>query len=421
MKKFTKLNIIHISLMIFGFFFGAGNLMFPIYLGMQSGSNMNIAIIFFAISEIGFTMLGIIAASKVNSLENIKKKMGIFFSTLLLTSICIALGPGIAIPRAATMPFDMSIIEYIPASINENLARAIFTAIFLLVAYYFTRGQDNLLTRLGKILTPITLLTMLVVLIGVVTKVDNVVLSPTGDYITNPAYKGFVEGYNTMDSLASLNIGVMTYLILSHLYDENKETIVKYIKYGCAGASILFFIVYYSLAYIGRRMAYIYPDSENGAILLKNTIKHFYGDTGVALITVLFILACLSATISIVSFSNTYISKRFNIDYNRCSIIILFASFIVSTLGLSKILLYSVHFLLFIYPIFFTIILLEFLKNIYCDDKFVYRSTVWFVTLISISNSILKFLKYEHINWITPTFVLFIILLIYRRYFYKEN
>ena len=420
-EKFSKLDIVYVSLMVFGFFFGAGNLIFPIFLGMNSGENLNTAMIFFAISEIGFTMLGVIVSSRVNSLENVEKNMGLLFSTLLLTSICLALGPGVAIPRAATLPFDMAIIDYIPSFINVNITRAIYTAIFCVVAYYLTKGQNNLFKRIGKILTPLILITITVVFIGVLIKVENIILPATGDYLTNPSYKGFIEGYNTMDSLASLNVGVMAFAILSNIYNEKKEAITKYIALGCLGASVLYFAAYYLLAYIGRRMAHIYPDSENGAVLLKNSMKYLYGDLGVLLITILFILACLSAVVSIVSFSNTYISKRFNIEYNKMSQMILFASFCISTIGLNKILVYSIPILLFIYPIFFTIILLEALSKIYSGDIWIYRLTVYVVTCISFLNVALQFLKIQEINWIYPTLIVFIVLLIYRKYFVKEN
>ena len=150
-------------------------------------------------------------------------------------------------------------------------------------------------------------------------------------------------------------------------------------------------------------------------------MKYLYGDLGVLLITILFILACLSAVVSIVSFSNTYISKRFNIEYNKMSQMILFASFCISTIGLNKILVYSIPILLFIYPIFFTIILLEALSKIYSGDIWIYRLTIYVVTCISFLNVALQFLKIQEINWIYPTLIVFIVLLIYRKYFVKEN
>ncbi len=61
-NKLTWKENMYIGSMLFGLFFGAGNLIFPIHLGQSSGPNVILANIGFLVTAIGLPFLGVIAA-----------------------------------------------------------------------------------------------------------------------------------------------------------------------------------------------------------------------------------------------------------------------------------------------------------------------------------------------------------------------
>ncbi len=56
-------QILSISLLLFAVFFGAGNMIFPPLLGLSSGENMWISITGFIITDVGLSLLAIVAVA----------------------------------------------------------------------------------------------------------------------------------------------------------------------------------------------------------------------------------------------------------------------------------------------------------------------------------------------------------------------
>ena len=99
-KKLTRKQRILVATTLFGMFFGAGNLIFPVHLGQMAGSNVIPAIIGFIITAVGIPIFGVAAIGVTHSdgLQTLSGKVGkgygIFFTCLLYLTI----GPLFAIP-----------------------------------------------------------------------------------------------------------------------------------------------------------------------------------------------------------------------------------------------------------------------------------------------------------------------------------
>ena len=60
-QKLSFKEYIYVASMLFGMFFGAGNLIFPVYMGQVAGRNMWAAVLGFLITGVGLPLLGVAA------------------------------------------------------------------------------------------------------------------------------------------------------------------------------------------------------------------------------------------------------------------------------------------------------------------------------------------------------------------------
>ena len=208
-NNLTKEQFFSVAIMLFGLFFGAGNLIFPPLLGKQAGGATFQSLLAFGITAVVFPILGVVAVAKTKGLSNLASKVDKYFAIVFTTMIYMAIGPGLGIPRAGSLPFEMAVAPFLPENVSLSLSRLVYTFVFFLVAYLVCLKPNKLVTRMGKFLTPALLVLITVMFVGVLFKNPNAVTSPVGDYATSSTVKGFLEGYNTMDTIAALNFGLV--------------------------------------------------------------------------------------------------------------------------------------------------------------------------------------------------------------------
>lgn len=169
------------------------------------------------------------------------------FSVVFTTAIYLSIGPGLGIPRAGSVPFEMAIAPYIPQTFNLSLARFIYTLVFFIIALFICLKPNKLVKRVGKYLTPTLLVLIAIMFIRLVT-MDRSVGFPTGDYATGPVTKGFLAGYDTMDAVAALNFGFVIAQAIRRFGVTDEKEVTKYgVKAGLLAGSVLF-VVYAMLA-----------------------------------------------------------------------------------------------------------------------------------------------------------------------------
>lgn len=388
-RKLTKSEFISLSIMLFGLFFGAGNLIFPPMLGYNSGNKTLISFIFFTLTAIIFPVLGVITVSKTNGLQNLSRRVHPLFALIFTVIIYLSIGPGLGIPRAGVVPFEMAIFQYLPKGFDANISRLIYTLVFFSIAYYVSLTPNKLVKRSGKILTPILLFLILILFLGILFKNPNNVGLPKGDYIKSPAVVGFVEGYNTLDAIAALNFGFVISLTLRKFNISDEKDIVRYsIKSGIL-AGIILLIIYAILSYIGMVLSGSNITFENGAQILSYISESLFGNFGVALVILIFTLACLTTSIGlIVSISEYFATLTKGINEKAWVGIITLFSFVISNFGLNTILSISVPVLQIVYPFSLVIIILGLIH-----DKFKFsRSTYVVSAIITFAISILTML-----------------------------
>lgn len=359
MKKLTRSQFLQLSIMLFGLFFGAGNLIFPPLLGNKAGSATFISLIAFCVTAVLFPVLGAIVVGKTNGLSNLAKRVGPMFSVVFTTAIYLSIGPGLGIPRAGSVPFEMAIAPYVPETLNLNIVRFVYTLVFFTIALLICLKPNKLVERVGKFLTPTLLLMILFMFVRIV-MMDKNIAAPSGDYLKAPVTKGFLAGYETMDAVAALNFGFVIAQAIKRFGIEDENEVTRYeIKAGLLAGSVLF-IVYAMLASIGMIGSQKFAGAENGAQVLSGSIKLVLGDFGLVLLAFIFTLACLTTCVGLITSGGEYFEKLFNnkLSYKAWVYIWTLFSFVMANFGLNKLLAFSVPLLQIIYPVALVLIVM---------------------------------------------------------------
>ena len=374
------------SFMLFSLFFGAGNLIFPPFLGAMSGENMAVAITGFLITAVLLPVLGVVIVAKFKGLDKLACKVNPKFAVVFTIIILLSIGPGLGIPRAASVPFEMAIMPYLAEGLNPKLFLLLYSLVFFAIALWLSLTPSKLPKRIGYVLTP-TLLTLIVVLFVtfLVKGGGSDPNIPMEDYLDNPFFKGFNEGYQTMDTIAALNFGLVIATTLNDLGVSDDKKVVGYtVKTGIVAGMILS-SVYLMLSYMGMAVSKLYAGSENGAVILRLIAHLLYGDFGAILLATIFTLACLTTCIGLITSISNYFSNTFKrFKYRHVAIFITVISFLICNLGLNTILSISVPVLNIVYPISIVLILLGLFDGFYKDNKIIYPLTIALTTIMSI-------------------------------------
>lgn len=309
--KLNKKNMVVIRFMLFSLFFGAGNLIFPPFLGQNAGEHTFTAMAGFLLTAVVLPVLGVIVVARFDGLDKLSGKAGKRFVFIFTVLIYLSIEPGLGIPRAASVPFEMAVSPYLPNDANRTLWMVLYSALFFLVALWLCLNPGKLVQRIGRVLTPSLLILLVLLFISFVTK-GNVNVAPALDSYQSSAFlKGFTEGYNTMDTIAALNFGLVisTTLVLFGL-NEKKDRISHTVYAGIFAGSILA-IVYMMLSYMGMCSSGVYAVQENGAWTLRCIVQQVFGDGGAILLAAIFTLACLTTYVGLINSISQFFSILF--------------------------------------------------------------------------------------------------------------
>ena len=381
MKKLTIKEYLLLGSMLFGMFFGAGNLIFPVYMGQLSGANSIPAIIGFCMTGVGLPLLGIaaIGISKSEGLFDASKKVSTWFSYFFTVILYLSIGPLFAIPRTATVSFTTGITPFITAG-QTQLGLFIYTLIFFALVLLFSLRPSKIMTWIGKYINSIFLVLLFCLLalsfikpIGSFTSVQ-----PTDGYISQPFFTGLLEGYNTMDALASLAFAIVLINAIKEFHIKDAKEIAKITLKSGVIAVALMALIYFGLTILGAQSVLLQGASENGGVALAILAKHYYGSVGNVLLAGIMIFACLKTAIGLVtSCAETFVEVfPKTVSYRIYAIGFTLISFLLSNFGLDRILKYSLPALLFLYPITIVFVLLLLVGSFVGGNKIIYQSTI---------------------------------------------
>ncbi len=372
--------------MLFSMLFGAGNLIFPAFLGQAAGENVWQAVSGFIISDAGLALVSFIAIAKSGSFEKLIQRVHPLFAIVFPVAIYLSIGPGLAIPRAGSLAYEMGVKPFLPASLSGSpIGLFTYTILFFFIVFWFAKTPTKLVDRLGKMLTPALLFLIFIVFIKSLFKDFPPLNAAVPPYSRNPFTTGILDGYQTMDGLCALIYGVIFINLFKEKKIESRSLQVKYLIVFGLISGLLLSICYLIIAYLGA--ATPLPGTvDNGAVVLSSVMKQLFGNGGAIVLGLIFTLACLNVCIGLITSCAQFFSNLFpKVSYIGWSIILCIASGVVANLGLTQILKVSVPILRLLYPLAITLMIFGLIHDrIPYHHRPVYGMTISFVGLFSL-------------------------------------
>lgn len=377
--------------MLFGLFFGAGNLIFPVFLGQQAGSNVWYAIIGLMITGVGIPLLGVASMGMTgsNSVFDLAGKVNRPYAYIFTILLYITMGPLFAIPRLATISFQLGIAPFVDKS-QQSFALLIFSAIFFFVTWLLARKPSKLMTYVGKWLTPIFLILLgILVVTAFIKPMGGLNAVPQGEYATDPLLTGFTEGYNTMDALASLAFGVVVIDTIKSLGVKHPGQIAKdTIRSGLISVVIMG-VIYALLALIGTMSVNKLALASNGGVTLAQVFNYYFGSFGSVLLAVIAIIACLKTSIGLTTAFGETTEEMFpKFNFQWVLIVVGVMSFLVANIGLTRLINYSTPVLMFLYPLAMVLIILAVMTPLLGESKWIFGMTTLFTIIPALAAGI---------------------------------
>lgn len=353
-KKLVTDSIV-VGFALFAMFFGAGNVVFPPYIGMHAGEQWANGFLFYFIADIGLALVAMFAILHAGGTDNITGRIGHVASKVLMCAVILCIGPMVAIPRTAATTLEMSVTPFF-----SGMSPVVFSIIFFAVILLLSIKQSAVIDIVGKILTPALLIGLLILIVkGFVSPIGDIV--DTGVSASEVTVNGIKSGYQTMDVLAAMAFGI---IILSSAdekgYTDSKSA-AKMIGIAAALSGVLLLIVYFGLTYLGATASTVFPTDISRANLVIGIVELLLGKAGLIIFAIVIALACITTAVALVSSAASFFAKLANdkISYSVFVVVICVSSAVISNLGLDMIIAIATPVLDIVYPPMLVLILLS--------------------------------------------------------------
>ena len=373
-KKLTCKETIFVASMLFGMFFGAGNLIFPVSMGQMSGSHVWQAAAGFLITGVGLPLLSVAALgiSRERGLLELASRAGAGYGLFFTCALYLTIGPLFAIPRCATVSYTVGIEGLLPGQ-GDPLWLAGFSFLFFAAVLFFSLRPGEIMTWIGKVLNPLFLAFLAVLVLralsGPMGRTGE--LPATGAYVDGAFATGLLEGYNTMDALAGLAFGIVVIDVIRRLGVEDPGDVAKSTVKAGAFSAVLMAVIYVLVSIMGAQSAGQLPVSSNGGEALARIADHYFRSAGALILAVTVTVACLKTAVGLItSCAETFshlVPGRFS--YRGWAAGFSVFSFLVANLGLDAIIAYAVPVLMFLYPLAIVLCLLTLAGRFFADDR----------------------------------------------------
>jgi LIVCS family branched-chain amino acid:cation transporter len=335
--------ILTAGIAMFAMFFGSGNLVFPLELGVITGENYLAANIGFIISGVIVPFLGLYAVMLYEG--DRARYFGLLGdkTALILTFILLSLlGPFAVVPRCILVAFGGVKILY------PNLSLPLFSFIFSSIILFIIWEKNNFIPIIGKILGPIKIITIGVIIAAGIIFAPSVLEASTN---TKPFSTGLLEGYQTMDLPAAFFFSVTIMAYLKSITSKKDEMLKLGIYSSLVGGSLIA-IIYFLFCYLGAHYAPAITDTAPEEYLASIT-NLALGKSAAFIFAVTMLFACLTTASTLAKlyaeFIKTDICKD-KISWHLSSAFVIALSFALSNAGFAWISKFLGGILAYLYP-----------------------------------------------------------------------
>ena len=380
-KQLTLRETIIVASTLFGMFFGAGNLIFPVHLGQLAGSNSWPAIIGFIITAVSIPILAVAAIGNTHSddLLELSSKVTGWFGVLFTSILYLTIGPFFAIPRCATVSFTTGVAPMLSES-SMRLGQLIFTFIFFAAVLFFSLKPGGITIWIGKVINPVFLLFLGILIVTAMLNPGAPMsqVEPSEAYQSGAFFNGFIEGYGTMDGIAGLAFGIVVISIIRDMGVTSDDDVARETVKAGVFTAVLMGIIYVLTIIMGAQSRGLFDISDNGGIALTQISGHYLGSLGMIVLAVTITFACLKTAIGLVTSCSEMFIKMFprSLSYKGWAIAFTVFSFVISNAGLTAIINYAIPVLMLLYPMVTVLIIMALLERSFGKSKYVYMGGI---------------------------------------------
>ncbi|MCI7551443.1 MAG: branched-chain amino acid transport system II carrier protein [Actinomycetaceae bacterium] len=388
-------SILLTGLALFAMFFGAGNLILPVMIGIEGGSSASIVTAGFVITGVALPVLAMVAAAtSEEGIEGIASRIGRIPGLVFCWMAMLTTGVLYAVPRVATVSFQMSAgaigdLSGTPGSPGL----LIYTLIFMLVTAVLVLNPDNLMVKIGGWLTPALLVLMIALIVAALLRLTPVLDEPAEAYRSTPFISGLLTGYNTLDALASLIFGTVIITSLRSRGVSPGKPLFRATASSGIVAGLLLAGIYLGLSQVGVRIGN--ADVPDGAAGISYAASLLFGAPGQWLLAVIAILACLTTAVGLIGASTQFFQGQFpRIPRIALLVIHVVVALAVANLGLATLMNIVVPMMYFCYPVTIAVVVASIIDIVVPGHLYhAYRIPVWTAALFGLLDAVAQSFK----------------------------
>ena len=411
-QKGSFKDVIVFGFALFAMFFGAGNLIFPPYLGIITGPEWLTGFAGFTFADAGLALLAVMATAKYDGdIIALFRRAGGKLAIVLGCADILCIGPFLAIPRTGATTYEMGIMPLL----GNTIPIAVFAAIFFIITYVLTIKPSKVVDIVGRVLTPALLIALAVIIVkGVVSPLGPVVEEPM---IEGVVAEGIAQGYQTMDAFAAIALASVLIVSLNekgyNTVGDKLKAIMKSGVLACVGLAL----VYGGLCFLGATVSTMYGVDAQQSQVIVNITEGLLGQTGKMILAVCVSLACLTTSIGLTSATGQFFEKLSGgkLKYKTVVLAVCIFSACMASIGVGGIIKVASPVLSIVYPPTIVLVILAFFTEKIQNDN-VYKFAVYTSLIVSILTVIqsygvaMPFLDYLPLkefgfNWVVPVIV----------------
>lgn len=390
--RLTPRQRVIVGVTFFSMFFGAGNLIFPPYLGALAGDRTALGMLGFVVSAVGLPILGVIVVARAGGFSNLSARVSRRFALVLGVAIMLTIGPLFAIPRTASTSFEMAVAPF--AGDRLGAAQLIYSIVFFALAWLVAQRPDRLSQVLGKVMGPLLLAMIAILFVTCLCVHHPPFAAPSGSYAHGQFIRGLLDGYQTMDLLAGLYFGIVISANIGAMGVRDERGNRRETGLGGLFTGVMLVVIYAMLGFVGAVSGSwrgIDGARDTGATVLTNLTEQVFGHGGTVFVGVIFVVACFNVCAGLISTCSSYFHKQFprTLSYRAWTLVFALVALLIANIGLSAIINLSVPVLEALYPIAIVLVVLS-LSDAVFTSRFpaVYFWTVLLTAIDSVANGV---------------------------------